>query len=114
MICPLWTVTVTLTYWPGRSTKSAAGRFSTATRLTWQIRQFWRGFSRTAARAGLTLDGSGHETTHVVTMQQQEQDQARDGHHHNASLRGTVIDGAHRLLPQVGHRQRQGLLCAVG
>jgi hypothetical protein len=65
-------------------------------------------------RAGLTLDGSGHETTHVVTLQQQEQDQARDGHHHDASLRGTVVDGAHRLLPQVGHRERQGLLCAVG
>ena len=65
-------------------------------------------------RAGLTLDRSGHETTHVVTLQQQEQDQARDGHHHDASLRGTVVDGAHRLLPQVGHRERQGLLCAVG
>ena len=64
--------------------------------------------------AGLTLDGSGHETTHVVTLQQQEQDQARDGHHHDAGLRGTVVDGAHRLLPQVGHRKRQGLLCAVG
>jgi hypothetical protein len=65
-------------------------------------------------RAGLTLDGSGHETTHVVTLQQQEQDQARDGHHHDASLRGTVVDGTHRLLPQVGHRERQGLLSAVG
>jgi hypothetical protein len=79
------------------------------------IRQSWRGFSHAAApRAGLTLDGSGHETTHVVTLQQQEQDQARDGHRHDASLRGTVVDGAHRLLPQVGHRERQGLLCAVG
>ena len=65
-------------------------------------------------RVGLTLDGSGHETAHVVTLQQQEQDQARDGHHHDASLRGAVVDGAHRLLPQVGHRERQGLLCAVG
>ena len=79
------------------------------------IRQSWRGFSHaTAPRADLTLDRSGHETTHVVTLQKQEQDQARDGHHHDASFRGTVIDGAHRLLPQVGHCERQSLLCAVG
>src|SRR6516165_11636303 len=71
-------------------------------------------FRTSQPRAGLTLHGSGHETTHVVTLQQQEQDQAGDGHHYDASLRGTVVDGAHRLLPQVGHRERQGLLCAVG
>ncbi len=35
------------------------------------IRQSWRGFSHAAGPRRVTLDSSGHETTHVVTLQQQ-------------------------------------------
>src|SRR3974377_859906 len=49
-------------------------------------------------RPGSALDRAGHEPLDVVALQHEEQEEARDRHHDDASLGRPEVHRAHRLL----------------